>query len=149
MADVAKLRRLGPAFAIEAGLGICQRLRRRVRSLLAAEVDILGAVVGALSVLCIADFIVRASVSEGFLSLASLVSVSSGAAASSGGDTGCLNGRLTVRDNLDLGAFPLDDKTKIPANIAMVFELFPILKERQSQIARSQASTDVKSATLS
>jgi branched-chain amino acid transport system ATP-binding protein len=43
--------------------------------------------------------------------------------------------RLAVRDNLDLGAFPLEDKAKVPDNIATVFELFPILKERQAQIA--------------
>lgn len=43
--------------------------------------------------------------------------------------------RLSVRDNLDLGAFPLEDKSRIPANIDTVFELFPILKERQSQTA--------------
>ncbi len=43
--------------------------------------------------------------------------------------------RLTVRDNLDLGAFPLEDKGKVPENIKTVFELFPILEQRQGQIA--------------
>jgi branched-chain amino acid transport system ATP-binding protein len=43
--------------------------------------------------------------------------------------------RLSVRDNLDLGAFPLEDKSRIPENIKTVFDLFPILEQRQSQIA--------------
>lgn len=43
--------------------------------------------------------------------------------------------RLTVRDNLELGSFPLADKSRMPDNIETVFELFPILSERQSQIA--------------
>lgn len=43
--------------------------------------------------------------------------------------------RLTVRDNLDLGAFQLDDKSRVQDNMKTVFDLFPILNERQNQIA--------------
>lgn len=43
--------------------------------------------------------------------------------------------RLSVGDNLELGAFVLADKSAIPANREQVFELFPILRERRDQIA--------------
>lgn len=41
--------------------------------------------------------------------------------------------RLTVRENLLLGAYVRDDKVEIEKDIEKVFELFPILKQRQSQ----------------
>jgi branched-chain amino acid transport system ATP-binding protein len=41
--------------------------------------------------------------------------------------------RLTVLENLEMGAFTRTDKTGIRADIERAFALFPILKERQSQ----------------
>lgn len=43
-------------------------------------------------------------------------------------------GRLTVRENLEMGAFSCDDRKKIAENLARVFALFPRLEERQSQV---------------
>ena len=42
--------------------------------------------------------------------------------------------RLTVRENLQMGAFLRDDTAEIAADIARVEELFPILRERESQM---------------
>jgi branched-chain amino acid transport system ATP-binding protein len=42
---------------------------------------------------------------------------------------------LTVRDNLELGAFAEADKSKLPERLEAVHDLFPILKERASQVA--------------
>jgi branched-chain amino acid transport system ATP-binding protein len=42
-------------------------------------------------------------------------------------------GRLTVRENLVLGAVSRDDKAAIAADMDMVFGLFPLLKERLRQ----------------
>ena len=41
---------------------------------------------------------------------------------------------LSVRDNLELGGFIMADKAKLPARMQTIFELFPILGERQQQI---------------
>ncbi|BBK37614.1 ABC transporter ATP-binding protein [Allostella sp. ATCC 35155] len=41
---------------------------------------------------------------------------------------------LTVRDNLDLGAFTVRDKAVLPARIEAIHAMFPILKQRASQI---------------
>ncbi len=41
--------------------------------------------------------------------------------------------RMTVLENLELGAFLRKDKTEIPADLDRVFELFPRLKERLTQ----------------
>lgn len=43
--------------------------------------------------------------------------------------------RMTVTENLDLGAFLRNDKAEIAADVDRVFELFPRLKERASQKA--------------
>jgi branched-chain amino acid transport system ATP-binding protein len=43
--------------------------------------------------------------------------------------------RLTVRDNLELGAFTRRDPAGIRADIERVFTLFPRLRERQTQLA--------------
>lgn len=40
---------------------------------------------------------------------------------------------LTVRENLDMGAFMRKDKAKIKDDIDYVYSLFPILKERRNQ----------------
>jgi len=43
-------------------------------------------------------------------------------------------GRLTVTENLEMGAFIQNDKKKIAAAMERVFNLFPRLKERRSQL---------------
>jgi branched-chain amino acid transport system ATP-binding protein len=43
--------------------------------------------------------------------------------------------KLTVRRNLELGAFTRNDKDGIAADVDKMFELFPILKERATQLA--------------
>jgi len=42
---------------------------------------------------------------------------------------------MTVRENLQLGAFIIRDPKKVNSTMENVFELFPILKERQKQAA--------------
>jgi branched-chain amino acid transport system ATP-binding protein len=41
--------------------------------------------------------------------------------------------RLTVRENLDLGAYTRDDRDGISRSLERVYEIFPRLKERQNQ----------------
>ena len=43
-------------------------------------------------------------------------------------------GRLTVTENLEMGAYILNDKKKIATSMERVFTLFPRLKERRSQL---------------
>jgi len=43
--------------------------------------------------------------------------------------------RLTVQRNLELGAFTRNDGREVAANVDAMFELFPILKERATQLA--------------
>ena len=43
--------------------------------------------------------------------------------------------RLTVMENLEMGAFTRKDKAGIQRDIERVFELFPRMKERQNQVA--------------
>ncbi len=47
-----------------------------------------------------------------------------------------LFGDMTVRENLDLGGYALSDDER-EARCAWMFELFPILRDRQTQIART------------
>jgi len=42
--------------------------------------------------------------------------------------------RMSVRENLEMGAYTLEDKQQIQAHMARVFEVFPRLKERQKQL---------------
>jgi branched-chain amino acid transport system ATP-binding protein len=42
--------------------------------------------------------------------------------------------RMSVRENLEMGAYTLNDKEKIREHMAHVFSIFPRLKERQSQM---------------
>ena len=42
---------------------------------------------------------------------------------------------LTVKENLEMGAFIMEDKELIKRNIADVFDKFPILKQRQNDYA--------------
>ena len=44
-------------------------------------------------------------------------------------------GRLTVTENLEMGAFTITDHKLIGANMERVFSLFPKLKERRHQVA--------------
>jgi len=43
-------------------------------------------------------------------------------------------GRLSVTENLEMGAYTLNDKQKISSNMEKVFAMFPRLKERRSQL---------------
>jgi branched-chain amino acid transport system ATP-binding protein len=42
---------------------------------------------------------------------------------------------LTVRDNLILGAYSIEDRAKIVSSLDFIFKIFPKLKERQGQLA--------------
>ena len=42
---------------------------------------------------------------------------------------------LTVLENLQMGAFPIKDRSKIEEQLGKVYELFPRLKERENQYA--------------
>jgi branched-chain amino acid transport system ATP-binding protein len=44
-------------------------------------------------------------------------------------------GRLTVTENLEMGAFAISDQKLIKKNLERVFDLFPRLKERYNQVA--------------
>lgn len=44
-------------------------------------------------------------------------------------------GRLTVTENLDMGAYLCNDKKKISDNLKHIFEMFPRLHERRRQVA--------------
>ena len=44
-------------------------------------------------------------------------------------------GRLTVTENLEMGAFSISDHQLISANLEKVYSLFPRLKERRHQVA--------------
>ncbi len=43
-------------------------------------------------------------------------------------------GRLTVKENLEMGAFTITDHRLIESNLERVFNLFPRLRERQKQV---------------
>ncbi|MFN2233643.1 MAG: ABC transporter ATP-binding protein [Anaerolineales bacterium] len=42
--------------------------------------------------------------------------------------------RMSVRENLEMGAYSLNDKEQIQAHMTRVFEIFPRLEERQRQM---------------
>jgi branched-chain amino acid transport system ATP-binding protein len=44
-------------------------------------------------------------------------------------------GRLTVTENLEMGAFAISDQKLVKKNLERVFNLFPRLKERYNQVA--------------
>ena len=48
-------------------------------------------------------------------------------------------GRLTVEENLTIGAYSSSDKEKLKKNIDMVYEIFPRLVERKGQLARTMS----------
>lgn len=47
--------------------------------------------------------------------------------------------KLSVRENLELGAFTINDKDEINRRLEEVYSLFPILKERSSQTAETMS----------
>ncbi len=48
-------------------------------------------------------------------------------------------GKLTVDENLRMGAYELKDKTQIAKNIEMVYDIFPRLGERSRQLASTMS----------
>ncbi|MEO8899364.1 MAG: ABC transporter ATP-binding protein [Candidatus Dormibacter sp.] len=48
-----------------------------------------------------------------------------------------LFGRMTVRENLDMGAYSRNDRAGIKADFERVYQLFPRIKERSGQLAGS------------
>jgi branched-chain amino acid transport system ATP-binding protein len=48
-----------------------------------------------------------------------------------------LFGRMTVRENLDMGAYSRNDRAGIRADFDRVYQLFPRIKERSGQLAGS------------
>ncbi|HEU5440399.1 MAG TPA: ABC transporter ATP-binding protein, partial [Ktedonobacterales bacterium] len=42
--------------------------------------------------------------------------------------------RMSVRENLEMGAYMIDDRSKVDESMAQVFALFPRLKEREKQL---------------
>jgi branched-chain amino acid transport system ATP-binding protein len=51
--------------------------------------------------------------------------------------------RMTITENLQMGAFVRDDKPQIEADIEEVFRIFPRLKERRNQLAGMMARPKV------
>ena len=47
-----------------------------------------------------------------------------------------LFGRLTVTENLRLGAVQRRDREEVPRDIEHVYKLFPVLKDRSAQLSR-------------
>ena len=48
-------------------------------------------------------------------------------------------GKLSVEDNLKMGAYEIKDKAKIKKNIDMVYDIFPRLGERSKQLAATMS----------
>ena len=48
-------------------------------------------------------------------------------------------GRLTVEENLTIGAYSSSDKEKLKKNIELVYDIFPRLAERKGQLARTMS----------
>lgn len=42
---------------------------------------------------------------------------------------------MSVMDNLEMGAYSVKDKSKIKASLKLVFKIFPVLEQRQKQMA--------------
>lgn len=42
---------------------------------------------------------------------------------------------MTIRENLEMGGFILENKDELANNLKMIFEMFPILREREKQLA--------------
>ncbi len=57
-------------------------------------------------------------------------------------------GRLTVTENLEMGAFTINDKRLINENLERVFTLFPRLKERRKQLAGTLSGGEQQMLTI-
>src|SRR5262249_28532386 len=55
---------------------------------------------------------------------------------------------MTVRENLLLGAYLPRGQSRIKENLDLVFELYPRLKERQSQLARTLSGGEAQMLAL-
>jgi len=55
---------------------------------------------------------------------------------------------MTVRENLSMGAYSVDDKDVVEQRLGRVLELFPILDERRSQIAGTLSGGEQQMVTL-
>jgi branched-chain amino acid transport system ATP-binding protein len=55
---------------------------------------------------------------------------------------------MTVRENLNMGAYSVNDKELVTARLDRVMELFPILGERKSQIAGTLSGGEQQMVTL-
>jgi ABC-type branched-subunit amino acid transport system ATPase component len=51
---------------------------------------------------------------------------------------------MTVKENLELGAYIRQDKQKIARDIEEIYKMFPILKERSNQKARSMSGGEMQ-----
>lgn len=58
-------------------------------------------------------------------------------------------GSLSVRENLVMGAYPKAARADMEKNIEKAFEMFPILKERQSQMAGSLSGGEQQMLAIS
>lgn len=57
-------------------------------------------------------------------------------------------GRMTVEENLQIGAYRLKDKEKQTANLRRVYEIFPRLEERKHQLARTMSGGEQQMLAL-
>ena len=57
--------------------------------------------------------------------------------------------KLTVEENLRMGAYELKDKKKIADNIAKVYEIFPRLGERKNQLASTMSGGEQQMLAIS
>ena len=48
-------------------------------------------------------------------------------------------GQLTVEENLEVGGYRMKDADQLKKNIGLVYEIFPRLKERRNQLARTMS----------
>lgn len=58
-------------------------------------------------------------------------------------------GKLTVEENLRMGAYELKDKKKIAGNMTMVYDIFPRLGERKDQLASTMSGGEQQMLAIS
>jgi len=51
---------------------------------------------------------------------------------------------LMVRENLDLGAYVMDDPKAIASSLELVYEIFPVLHQRAAQEAGTMSGGNVR-----
>ncbi len=56
---------------------------------------------------------------------------------------------MTVLENLEMGAFTINDKKEVMENIDKVYKLFPVIKERQKQKAGTLSSGEQQMLAIS